>query len=714
MRNNINNLLNPKSIAVVGVSKDVTKLGAIIYNNIIDSGYEGELYAVNPKYEELFDKRCYPSVGAIDGDVEIVIFVIPAKFIAEALKEAAEQKGIKGAVIISAGFKEIGEEGKKKEEEIIEIASKYGVRILGPNCLGFINTSIGLNASFATSSPPAGDIFFSSQSGAFCTAALDIAQKKNMGFAQFVSYGNKADVSEIDLIEYALESDDVKVVGSYIEEITDGQELYNMIRKKQNKPVILLTPGKTEKAKLAISSHTGSLAGSAEVRNQALKQCGAMLVENMNTMFNLLMAFSWSPPLKGKRIAVVTNAGGPGIIAADKIITEGLELAELTSSTQDKIKASLPKAASVVNPIDVIGDALAERYAAPIGILGEDPNVDGILIILTPQLITQIEETAKLIINESRVLKKPIFAAFLGGKYVRSGVERLYDHNVPVFDYVEEAIEVMAHMYKYYSFEREASHLNLSIENVNVSDNTRDEVEKIVTEEPQPLPEKLVVKLAEEFEIDVPRQMVSNNIEDVVNFCQDKYPIVMKATTADIIHKTDEKSLYLNLKTEDQVRKAFNELQITIARLKDKMVDEKNLADILIQEHIVGGEEIFVGVNRDGTSEVYSNPDDRGFGHMVVFGKGGIYTEVYKDLASRLLPLSRQGIEEIVDATKVSKVLKGARSSGTLAMDKVYDLIDKIQSMVISYPEIVSMDLNPGIVTDDRAVVVDLKVFVQK
>jgi acetate---CoA ligase (ADP-forming) len=713
MKDNVDLLFNPKSIAVVGVSEEITKLGSVIYHNIIESGYEGELFAVNPKYDRVFGNICYRDIKDIPSSIDLVCFVVPAQLIPEQLEHAVLTKGIKAAMIISAGFKEVGEEGMQRENKIKEIAEKYNIRVLGPNCLGYINTRAKLNCSFAGAPPPEGGIFFLSQSGAFCTAALDIAQKRNMGFNHFVSYGNKAEINEFDLLNYALNSDFVKVVGAYIEEITDGTKVYKLIREKNNKPVIILSPGKSEKAKQAISSHTGSMVRSASIRTQALNQAGAIMVEGMDTMFDLMMAFSWSRPMHGDRVGVITNAGGPGIIATDKIEEVGLKVADFSDETKQKLREVMPEAASVQNPVDVIGDALAKRYGDAIDILMKDSNVDSILVILTPQLITQIEETAKFIINASKVCSKPIIAAFLGGKYVRGGVERLYDYNIPVFDFVEDAVESMAYMYRYYNCQDSCTFHNLEVQDIEKSRKNEDELLKYVGEEQKALPEDLVMKISEEFDIDIPAQLVSSDIEEISKFCADKYPVVIKATTEDIAHKTDLKAIYLNLQNEDELRRSFDELQSNIASLPDRK--NKGLASILVQEMITGGEEVFIGINRDGASTVYDEDfSDGGFGHVIVFGKGGIYTEIYKDIDSRLLPLTHNGIVNLVESTKVSQILKGARNARIFALDKVYELVDKIQKLALSYPEIASMDLNPVFVTEKRAVAVDMKIFVGK
>ncbi|MBP9758800.1 acetate--CoA ligase family protein [Candidatus Dojkabacteria bacterium] len=708
----INGVLNPKSIAVIGVSTNPVKLGSVIYNNIIVSGYRGSVFPVNPKHDEIFGRKCYTSISKIPDEVDQAIFVIPALNILEELELAGKTKKIKSAVIISAGFKEIGEEGVLRENKLFEIAQKYNIRLLGPNCLGYINPKYSLNASFAASNPSEGDIYFLSQSGAICSALLDMAVNNNLGFDKFVSYGNKTDINEIDLIKDALNSETVKVVGVYVEEITDGGELVNLIKTNRKKPVVILNPGKTEQAQTAISSHTGSLTGSAKIREQALKQSGAILVNRMNEMYNLLMGFSWSKPILGNRVAVVTNAGGPGILATDHLIEKGLILAKFSNKTSIELKSKLPPNASVNNPVDLIGDALAERYEGAIQAISKDPNVDSILVILTPQFVTQIEETAKLIINESKSSEKPIFVAFIGGKYANAGLERLYDNRIPAFVFVEDAIDVISKIVEFNNFDKLNVGYNVEVKSIERY-RTKDVewfIEAQLKQGEKILNEEGVQLLCKQFEIDTPSQILTNNIEEIHEFLKQNKKIVMKAMTSDLIHKTEFKGVYVDITNIEEVGFVFYKLQKHISEAKDQKL--KKFHELLIQEQIIGGEELFIGINRDGSKDVYSKKQDRGFGHQILFGKGGIYAEVYKDISLRLLPLSMLGFEELINSTKVSKILHGIRTNNKLAVGKIIELFDKLQQMVISYPEIVSIDINPVIVNSKRAVVADMKVFV--
>ena len=701
----------PKSIAIVGVSDDPSKLGSVLFSNLIKAGFKGKIYPINPKYKEISGYKSYAKVSDVEGDVDLVCVVIPPQFVKDVIEDSGK-KGVKGAIIITAGFKEIGHEGIEMEKQIKEIAKKYNVRLMGPNCLGSIIPGSKVDVSFAASRPDNGNIAFLSQSGAFCTAILDMAIEKHVGFSHFVSFGNKADITENDLVEEWLQNDEVKVIGGYLEEISAGHDLTDTYQKYgYKKPLIVFKPGESNEAQKAISSHTGSLAGSIQTFKTAMEQSGIIVADEVNQMFNMMMGFSWSVLPKGDRVAIITNAGGPGIIATDSIIAHGLKMAEISEDTKAKLKPLLPSTASLNNPIDVIGDALAERYKAPLDVLLEDENVDAILIILTPQLVTQIEDTAKLIINCAKLAKKPIYPVLLGGKYVSFGLQRLFDEKIPAFKYVKDAVDVMTAMYKYNKFvnngHAERKVVKDDLLKLAGTGKYRDEVSKFVAEKTTALPEALATKLAEEVGIELPKQIVTGNVDEALVFAKNCYPVVIKATTDAIAHKTEKKALYLNVCNDEDFKRSFEELD---AMLKvDMGITEPK---ILVQEQIRADEEIFIGANRDGSSHVYE-ANNSGFGHLLAFGKGGIYTEVYKDISYALVPATREEILKGFLKTKVSKVVEGARGKDKLALEKLLDGIEGIEEMVLKYPEIESLDINPLLLTKDRAVCVDLKVFVR-
>lgn len=696
-------LFNPKTVAIIGVSQEPSKISSVIYSNLVEAKYRGEIFPVNPKYKEFLGKPCYGSLDEIKADIDLVIIAIPAEAVPGVLEEAGKKRA-KGAIIISAGFKEVGIEGIEREKKIAEISRKYNIRILGPNCLGEIIPEFGVNLSFAASHPIDGDIAFLSQSGAFCTAILDMSLERNLGFSHFISFGNKIDINENDLIDEWLSNDKVKVLGGYIEEIDDGQEMIEIYKESEDKkPLILLKPGESDQAQKAMSSHTGSLAGSFQAFKTAVEQAGIIVAKDTNHMFNLMMGFSWAKLPKGRKIAVVTNAGGPGIIATDIIIRSGLEMAEISEESKNAMKQLLPPNASLNNPIDVIGDALAERYKAPLDILLKDPNIDSILVVLTPQLVTQIEDTAKLLINSSKLSDKPIFAVFLGGKYISYGLQRLYDDHIPAYNDIDQAIDVIYELTKFNEMKMNLVETEDLFDSLGKGKYSSELKSKKA--EPFVVDDALAEKMAEEVGVNLPKQLLSPSFKDAAKFAKSLYPVVLKAPASVLAHKTDKKGVIVGIQDEKELKDAYSELENMLK--KDFKV---KAPEIWIQEQLKG-QELFLGVNRDGPSTVYSAKTS-GFGHLLAFGMGGIYVEILKDIAYSLVPATREQIEKALSNTKVYKIINGARGQKPLAIDKLVDMVLAIQQLVILYPEIASIDINPIFLTEDRAVCVDLKIYV--
>jgi acetyl coenzyme A synthetase (ADP forming)-like protein len=704
-------LFNPKSVAIIGVSSEPTKLGTVIFNNMLSAGYEGKLYPVNPKYQDIHGHKCYPTVSEIEGEVDLACIVVPRQFVVDVVTDVGK-KGVKGAIIITAGFAETGEEGIKLEKEILEEAKKYNVRILGPNCLGEIIPNSKINLSFAATNAIAGDIAFLSQSGAFCTAVLDMSLETNLGFSHLLSIGNKSDIDENDLVKSWLEDSNVKVIGAYLEDVKAGRDLGEIYRQAGvNKPLIIFKPGESAESRNAISSHTGSLAGAFEAFETAMNQSGISVAKDVDHMFNLLMSYSWSKLPEGNRIAIITNAGGPGVIATDFIIKNNLKLAALSEQTKVTLKSKLPFNASVVNPVDVIGDADVERYKNALEIVSEDTNVDVVIVILTPQLITDVQETADVVINHIKVSNKPIIPIFLGGQYVSLAMKRFYENKVPAFRDISSAIESIASMHRYNQHLKFKDTLEEHKETV-VSEYLNqgkyiNEVKALLSSDIKALPEDLVMKLAQEVNIDLPKQVVVSNIDEAILFAHDKYPVVLKATTEGIVHKTEKKALYLNIEDEATLRSSYSELE---SMLRSENAGSTN---ILVQEQIKVSEEIFIGAARDGGSHVYEE-GNKGFGHLLAFGKGGIYTEVYKDIEYSLVPSTKLNISDALSKTKIFEIINGARGKEKLALGALIDTILAVQKLVLLYPCIESLDINPLMLTEDRAVTVDLKIFIKE
>jgi acetyltransferase len=429
----IDAIFNPKAIAVIGASAEEKKVGHAVLKNLIQQGYTGKLYPVNPAKEEILSLKCYPSVSEIPEQVDLAVIVIPAKAVAEALKDCGKA-GVKGVVIISAGFKEVGGEGVLREKELVEIVRSYGMKMVGPNCLGVINTRNKMNASFAADMLPPGRVSMFSQSGALGVAIIDWALDNNFGFSKFVSFGNKADLNETDFLKYFAKDTETDVILGYIEDVVNGRRFLEVASEVTKiKPVIIIKSGSTEAGARAASSHTGALAGSDRAFHEAFRKAGIIRAYGIQELFDTAEMFISKKTPKGKRLLIVTNAGGPGIIAADTSDKLGIKLDPMTRESIDAIADKLPSSASLYNPVDIIGDATSERYKVVIDQAIKDKAVEGICVILTPQAMTDVEEIANIVISSSKNTDKPVFSAFIGGKRVKKAINKLKEERIPCY-----------------------------------------------------------------------------------------------------------------------------------------------------------------------------------------------------------------------------------------------------------------------------------------
>lgn len=703
-KSNLSALFSPKSFAVVGVSAQPNKLGSVIFRNILDAGFSGPVYPVNPKYDKVLGVPCYESLTKIKGEIDVVIVVVPADFVLEVVQDCIKKKA-KYLVVITAGFKEVGEKGATLEAKVRNMTKQAGIRVLGPNCLGYSVADTKVNATFAALNPKPGEIAFLSQSGAINSALLDLAEERKLGFSHFVSLGNKMDLNELDFLEDWLQDPKVKVIGMYLEQFVDGKDMIDLIKKYPAKPIVILHPGETEASQKAMASHTGSLAGSSATVRAALAQAGVVQVESFEKLFNAMWLLSKLRMPKSNKVAVVTNAGGPGVMLTDMLVTAGLEITKLNDVTKEELKKVLPPAASVENPIDLIGDALADRYEAALNILESDPNTDTILVVVTPQLVTQIEETVKVVSDFIKMSTKMVLPLFIGGEYMESAIERFDLAQIPAFMFPEQAVNALAAVTKY---AKQPHNQGIKLKRTHIGKYAK-EIEALTKQKQTSLSQDWVYKLAQEVGIDLPKQKIIHSFDEALGFVADAhFPVVLKALSEDVVHKTDVKALYLNLNDVNSLHTAFTKLTKDLQQHTGKKT-----VDLLIQEQARGDEELIIGLNRDGGSDVYE-PSGRGFGHLLVFGKGGIYTEVYGDVSSGLLPLGRSELLSLVEKTKVSKIINGIRGKSPLAMDKLISTLDAVQTLAQKYPQIQSMDINPAMLTEKRCIVVDMKIFLQK
>ncbi|MDH4240948.1 MAG: acetate--CoA ligase family protein, partial [Phycisphaerae bacterium] len=570
MIKNIEPVMNPGSIAVVGATNRAGSVGLAVFRNILDAGFQGLLYPVNPKVKSVQNVRAYPRLSSIPDEVDVAVIIVPAEIVCSVLEEAG-QKQVKGAIVISAGFKEVGERGAERERQLKETVAKYGIRVIGPNCLGVINNNekVRLNASFATKMPKPGNIAFISQSGALCTAVLDYAEGKNIGFSKFVSFGNKADVNEIDLLNYLKNDPDTHVILMYLEDIAHGRAFLETAREitwQAHKPILAIKSGRSAEGALAAASHTGSLAGSDSAYDAIFRQSGILRVEGVDELFNCALAFAKQPIPKGNRIAIVTNAGGPGIMATDAAIRHDLKIATFSEQTKQKLKQELPPTASIRNPVDVIGDATHERYEAAIRHVLMDENVDGAIVILTPQTMTDVLETAEIIPRVAKNIDKPLLCSFMGIVDVSEGIEHLEANGIPNYAFPEAAARAMAAMAFYGNL------LGLDKRQIRRVAADRDTVTEIIQRKLSGkqscyLPEREANEILQCYGFPVLKSILLTDVSDVDKAADEiVFPAAMKICSRDIVHKFDAGGVQLKIKTKEEARKAFQEIMENVKR----------------------------------------------------------------------------------------------------------------------------------------------------
>lgn len=678
-------LFEPASVAVIGASAERNKVGNIILGNIIESGFQGPLYPVNPRYEEILGLKCYPRVTDVPGSVEMAVVVVPAKFVLQVMEECG-QKGVKAAVVISAGFKEVGLEGAKLERQLGELAHRYGMRVLGPNCLGLINTHHRMNATFAQEGPKEGNIAISSQSGAICVVVLDWAANINIGFSKFISVGNKLDVDEGHLLEYLREDPQTKVIGMYIEGTDRGREFLRQAELTTRvKPVIALKAGRTNSGAKAASSHTGAMSGSDKVYDAAMRQAGVVRVKNIEEMFDLLQAFSTMPLPEGEGLAIVTNAGGLGVMAADACSDNGLTLASFEASTIERLKQGLPAAASLYNPIDVVGDADAERYDHAIRTVMDDPNVACVVALLAPTDLVDISSVAKTLTAFAGSSPKPIVTSFVGGKEMMAPIDMLKAAGIPNYPSPERGIRALAAMVEHRrSLDRKESHAVRPFEADREA--VREVISSVRSEGRLQLSENEGKRILKAYGIPTPREGIAHDLASAVELAREiGYPVVMKVESPDIAHKTDVGGVVLDIDDDQELERSY---QVMLSKVREKMPRAK-VTGVSIQK-MVKGREVIVGMVRDDQ-----------FGPVITFGLGGIFVEIMRDVTQGIAPLDRDDVERMVRSIRAYPMLAGARGKRPGDIPALVEVILKISQMAMEFPELEELEMNPVMVGDE-------------
>lgn len=677
--NQLQNFFSPASIAVIGASSTKGKVGNDIVLNL-KNNFVGVIYPINPKDGEIEGLKAYINILKTPTIPDLAIIVVPAEFVPQVAEECG-RRGCKNLVIISAGFKEIGGVGTDLENKLAELKKKYKLKILGPNCLGYITTKPAVNASFAATYPKVGNVAFLSQSGALGTAILDMAEAQKLGLSYFVSLGNKLDISELDLLDYFANDRQTKVILAYLESITDGQVFIKQAKAiSKKKPIIVLKSGKTAEGSRAVSSHTGSLAGAAEVYHAAFNQAGVIEAEDVMDFFDLAEGFSYQDLPSGNRVAILTNAGGPGILLTDWLPSHSLKLAELSVTTQAKLKSILPSAANIHNPVDVLGDALADRYGQVFELVAKDKNVDAIIVVLTPQKMTQIRETAAMIGRLRKKTNKTVILCFMGEKAIIDNYDIFSANRLPQFNYPLAAVKVLGVMYKYSLWQKEKiiktkvsgfkpDKANLNFLQKSAGNITEDTGRQILLTHNFPLHRAEMVKTSQEA------LAVAKKID---------YPLAVKVVSEQVVHKSDVGGVKVGIKNDQELLTVISEMNTKIVqKVKGAKID-----GFLVGE-MVKGQEVIIGLKRDAQ-----------FDAVIMLGLGGVYTEIFKDVTFRIAPIDLNEAKKMISELRIYPLFLGARGQKALDIEALAKLLVAFGQLALAYPQIKEIDFNPVMVLE--------------
>lgn len=695
-------IFDPRTVAVIGASNREGTVGHALIKNMIGSGFKGIVYPINYKNKSIYGVRSYGKLSDTRDEIDLAVIATPAASVPSIVKECGEY-GVGGIVIISAGFMEAGKEGHNLVEEVLEYGRKYNMRIIGPNCLGFIKPSIKLNASFANKMALPGKIAFISQSGALCTAILDWSVEQNVGFSHFVSIGSMIDVGFHDLIDYFGNDPETKSIVIYMESLTNTRKFMSAARAfARTKPIIVLKAGKSSQGAKVALSHTGTLAGNEAAFEAAFKRAGIISVDTIEQLFYASQALAMQPRPKGNRLAIVTNAGGPGVLATDHLIKQGGALSELSETTIQNLNKVLPANWSHNNPIDVLGDADAERYKAAVDVCLNGPNVDGILVILTPQSMTHPDQVAKALVEASKNTKKPILASWMGEKDVEEGRIILEQGNIPNYRSPENAVNTFMSMYKY---DRSIQNLYQTPSRIPEqftpnTDATRDIIHAIMNEKRYVLTEDEAKAVLNNYEIPITKNAIAKTKKEAVEIANEiGYPVVMKIASPDITHKTDAGGVILNIKSDNQVKECFD----SIMKGAKEARPDANITGVLVEMMVSKKYELIIGSKKDPI-----------FGPVVVFGMGGVAVEVFKDLNVGIPPINMSLAKRMIEETKIYQLLKGYRGMDPVDIESIQFLLYKFSYLVKDFPEIKEIDINPFVVDAEGGIVLDAKIILDE
>ncbi|WP_319469086.1 acetate--CoA ligase family protein [uncultured Pseudodesulfovibrio sp.] len=694
---NLRPLLSPDSIAVVGASRNPGKLGHVIMSNMMQAGYKGKLFPVNPAGGKILELETFASTEDLPQPPDLGIIVLPREKVLQAMKDLIKAQ-VSAICVITAGFRETGRDGFELEMKMAELARRRKVTLLGPNSLGLINTQIGLDATIAQARPQSGSIAFFSQSGALCSAILDWADGEEIGFSKFLSLGNKAGLSEADVLEALGEDKQTKVIIGYLESVDDGEKFLRKARiVTEKKPVIMIKAGTTQAGARATSSHTGSMAGDVEASTAALRQAGIIQVHDLESLFDLARAFSEQPLPQGPNLTVVTNSGGPGILAADACEDAGLHLARPSQKTLTTLTEKLPPFAAIYNPIDIIGDAGADRYRATLEAVAKDEFTHSILTLLTPTASAEIVETAQAIIDVEKDCDKPMFACFMGDQRIGPGRDMLIKAGIPCYAYPEPAVRAIEAMHDHYRWLNRPYPVEVCFRR------DKGKAQKIIRKNRKlglnELPFSDAMDIAAAYELPVPETRLVRTSDQAVRAAKKLgYPVALKIVSPHIQHRSDVDGVAINLHTPREVRDAWLDITTRTQRKRPDAYIEGCLVQTMgpIKTRAV----------------VVRFIQDPQFGPLISFSLGGPSAEVLGDISYRLAPLTLQDAQDIVREIKSFPLLRGARGEEPVSLAAIEDILLSMSQMASDFPEIQEAELDPVLVDKEGAFVTDLRLTI--
>jgi len=684
----LNSLFYPRSIAVIGASRQPGSVGHSLLANLLMNRYQGVIFPVNPNATSVLGIKCYPRVLEISDDIDLAVIIVPSRLVPQVLDECG-QMGIRAAIIISAGFKEIGGEGAKLEREVQEVGRRRDMALVGPNCLGVINTDplSQMNATFATDMPRSGNIGFISQSGALCVAVLNYAKEANIGFSKFISMGNKAGIAENELLSYLQSDPKTDVILMYLEDLVNGREFMRIARQttsstQRPKPIIALKAGRTIPGARAASSHTGSLAGSDRVYDAIFEQSGVIRVETLEELFDYVRGFSSQPLPRGPNVGIVTNSGGPGILATDACIRHGLNVPPLGKRTLARLRQFLPETASLHNPVDLIAEAQAKQYEAALRAVLKDQGIDSAIVILTSTAFTEVDKISAAVAKVARENNKPVFCCLLGVFDVSKGIEILEASGVPNFRFPESAARVVSEMARFTDW------LNRPQTRIKKYRVDKSKVGKVFARVRAHgrlfLLESEAYEVLRAYRFPVAISRLARSKEEAKAAARRiGFPVVLKIASPDIIHKVDYGGVRLDLKTEDEVESAYREILDNIRRRQP----EARISGLMVEEMARPGKEVILGMNRDAQ-----------FGPILMFGLGGIYVEALEDVSFRLAPIREYSALAMIKKTKAHKILDGFRGGPVYDIQAIAECLLRLSQLVVDFEEIRELDINPLLV----------------